>query len=72
MNRGGYSLKAQCLDGNYLDCRGNFIDIVTNIFFTGPFEWDFGTDNTHEYANLVNILFDFVESPTIGDRGSIR
>lgn len=48
------------LNGNYLDCRGNLLDIVTYVFLAGSFEWDFGTDNTHEYANLVEMLLDFV------------
>jgi hypothetical protein len=41
----------------------DFGNVIADVFFTRPFEGDFGRDNGYEYTNFVAFVIDFVAGP---------
>ena len=56
-------LKICKLRASNLDSRSNLRYVVSNVFFSGSFKWDFCAHNTYKDTNLVLYLVDFVTTP---------
>lgn len=48
----------------HLDCWSNLFGIISNVLLSSSFEWDFGTNNTHEDTDFILCLIDLVTTPT--------
>lgn len=46
-----------------LDSRSNLVYVISNVFFSSSFKWDFGAHNAYKDTNLILYLVNFVTTP---------